>query len=125
MGARALILAATAAVALGASVAVSGAFSGREGAALAPVTVRMGEYYFKPKLVRVRVGQSVRFVNAGKISHTVADSDRQGHIRSRLIHPRELKHGQSQTVRFTKAGTVYYLCTFHPALMKGRIVVVR
>ncbi len=125
MRARALILAATAAVALGASVAASGAFSSREGAALAPVTVRMGEYYFKPRVVRLKVGQSVRFVNVGKIAHTVADSDRKGNIRSKLIHPRELKHGQVQTVRLTKAGTIYYLCTFHPGLMKGRIVVSR
>jgi len=85
----------------------------------------MGEYYFKPRVVRLKVGQSVRFVNVGKISHTVADSDRKGNIRSKLIRPRELKHGQSQTVRFTKSGTVYYLCTFHPGLMKGRIVVGR
>jgi plastocyanin len=85
----------------------------------------MGEYYFKPKVVRVKPGQSVRFVNVGTISHTVADTDRSGRIRSRLIHPRELRHGQSQTVRFTKAGTVRYVCTFHPALMKGRVVVGR
>lgn len=125
MKVRALICAATAAVALGTWVAASGAFSSRERATAAPVTVRLGEYYFKPKLARVRVGQLVRFVNVGKIAHTVADSDRKGNVRSKLIHPHELKHGQSQTVRFTKAGTVYYLCTFHPALMKGRIVIVR
>ena len=39
------------------------------------------------------------------------------------LDPRPLKHGASQTVRFRKRGTVYYLCTFHPGLMRGTIVV--
>ena len=125
MKVRVLIIGALSLVALGTWVAVSGALDSREGAALAPVTVRMGEYFYRPKVVTVHVGQRVRFLNVGKIAHTVADTDRKGQIRARLIRPRELKNGQSQTVRFMKPGTVYYVCTFHPALMKGRILVVR
>jgi plastocyanin len=90
-----------------------------------PVTIRLGEYFFKPKVVTVHVGQAVRFVNVGRIEHTVADTDARGAIRSRLIKPRPLSHGQVQTVRFKKAGRIRYLCTFHPTLMKGRITVVR
>lgn len=86
-------------------------------------TVKFGEYFYSPKRLSVRVGDSVRFVNAGKIEHTVADSSRSGTIRSKLIRPRPLERGKSQTVRFRKRGTVYYLCTFHPDLMRGRVVV--
>ena len=89
------------------------------------MTVRLGEYFYKPKVVTVHIGQPVRFVNVGKIEHTVADTDAKGSIRSRLIKPRPLAHGQVQTVRFAKPGRVLYLCTFHPTLMKGRIAVVR
>ena len=64
-------------------------------------------------------------MNVGKIPHTVADTDARGVIRSRLIKPRPLGHGQVQVVPFTKTGRVSYLRTFHPTLMKGRIVVVR
>jgi plastocyanin len=85
----------------------------------------MGDFFFKPKLVTVHVGQAVRFVNVGKIEHTVADTDAKGNIRSRLIKPRPLARGNVQTVRFKKAGRISYLCTFHPTLMKGRIVVLR
>ena len=125
MRVRTLIYGFIALGAFGSWVAASGAFQSHGGAASGPVTVRLGEYFYKPKVVTVRAGQRVRFLNVGKIAHTVADTDRHGNIRSKLIHPHELRHGQSQTVRFAKAGTVYYVCTFHPALMKGRIVVVR
>lgn len=100
------------------------ALSGGSDSTRAAVTIRMGEFFYRPKLVTVHVGQTVRFVNVGKIQHTVADTDRRWNIRSRLIKPRPLGHGALQNVRFQHAGTVYYLCTFHPTLMRGRIVVV-
>ena len=120
---RALTSAAAVAVTLG--LAVGGA-SGSPGstAARPPVTIRLGEYFYKPKVVTVHVGQAVRFLNVGKIEHTVADTDAAGRIRSRLIKPRPLGHGQTQVVRFKTLGRVLYLCTFHPTLMKGRITVV-
>jgi plastocyanin len=95
-------------------------------AASAPVTVRLGEYFFRPARVTVHVGQRVRFVNVGKIAHTVADR-RKGAATplSRLIKPHELVPGASQTVVFRRTGTVYYFCTFHPTLMAGEVVVVR
>ena len=101
------------------------AASTRGAAARAPVTIKMGEYFFKPRRVTVHVGQVVRFVNVGKIEHTVADTNAKGAIRSRLIKPRPLAHGDVQKVRFHQRGLVRYLCTFHPTLMKGRILVIR
>ena len=92
-------------------------------ATASPVTVSFGEYYYRPAKVTVRVGQPVRFVNAGKIAHTIADSTAGGTVRSALIQPRPLEHDQSQTVTFAKAGTVHYLCTFHPTLMRGVVTV--
>lgn len=110
---------------LAALAASVGGGGGGATAANRPVTVHLGEFFFRPQVVKVHVGQPVRFLNIGKIAHTVADTDAHGNIRSKLIHPRPLAHGQSQVVRFTKPGIVHYLCTFHPTLMKGRIVVVR
>ena len=122
---RALTVAAAFAVTLGSALA--GGASGSNGGTPArrPVIVRMGDFFFRPKVVTVHVGQEVRFVNTGKIQHTVADTDARGHIRSRLIRPRPLEPGQSQVVRFTKPGRASYVCTFHPTLMRGRIDVVR
>lgn len=94
-------------------------------AARPTVTITLGEFFFRPARVTVHVGQQVRFLNVGKIDHTVADTDRHWNLRSKLIKPHPLAHGQAQTVSFSRPGTVYYLCTFHPTLMRGRIVVVR
>jgi plastocyanin len=32
-----------------------------------PITIRVGDFFYKPKLATVHVGQAVRFVNVGKI----------------------------------------------------------
>ncbi len=87
------------------------------------ITVQFGEYFYRPRVVTVHVGQPVRFVNAGKIAHTVADSTPGGQVRSAVIQPRPLEHGRSQTVTFARTGVVHYLCTFHPTLMRGTITV--
>jgi plastocyanin len=113
------------AVALGATPGGGGAPASAGSATARPVTVRLGEFFFRPRIVTVHVGQPLRFLNVGKIEHTVADTDARGNLRSKLIRPRPLAHGQVQVVRFTKPGTVHYLCTFHPTLMKGKIIVVR
>jgi plastocyanin len=91
-----------------------------------PVTVHLGEYFFRPAALTVHVGQPVRFVNVGKIAHTVADRRKgSGTPLSRLIKPHELAPGATQTVVFHRPGTVYYFCTFHPSLMAGVVTVVR
>lgn len=110
-------------VAAGVVTAVSVDRSSSARAASSVHVVKFGEYFYRPKRLTIHAGDKVRFVNVGKIQHTVADSTKGGTIRSRLIKPRPLSHGQSQTVTFKHKGTIYYLCTFHPALMRGVIVV--
>ena len=83
----------------------------------------MTEYAYAPPALTVRVGEPVIFVNRGRIEHTVADTTPGGGVRSKLIKPRPLAPGDEQQVLFSRPGVVNYLCTFHPTLMKGRIVV--
>jgi plastocyanin len=85
----------------------------------------MTDFAYSPRSLRVRVGEDVTFVNAGKIDHTVADTNAAGSVVSRQIRPRPIAPGGSQRVSFGKPGTVRYLCTFHPTLMSGTISVVR
>ena len=118
--------AAIAAALVVAIVAVAPGVSSASGHARQPtVTIRVGDFFYRPAHATVHVGQPVRFVNVGKIEHTNADTGRNGAILAKLIKPRPLAHGQSQTVTFSRPGLVRYLCTFHPTLMKGTIAVVR
>src|SRR5262249_16611163 len=97
----------------------------RAAAARAPhtYTVRIGDYSFTPARLTAHVGDRIRFVNGGRIQHTVADTDVHGRILSRAIHPRPLAHGAVPAVTLRRAGRLHYLCTFHPTLMKGVLVV--
>lgn len=113
------------------AIALAGCGSDDTGAAVdstpaAPaegVTISMGEYFYRPRRATVRVGEAVTFVNDGRIEHTVADTGPDGAIRSALIAPRPLAHGDRQVVVFSRAGVVRYLCTFHPTLMAGEVTV--
>lgn len=92
-------------------------------AAVATHTVKLGEYFYRPRKLTINAGDRVRFANIGEIEHTVADSTKSGKILGKLIRPRPLRHGGSQTVTFRRRGTVRYVCTFHPGLMRGTVVV--
>ncbi len=98
---------------------------GADAAASRTTTVRMGDFFYAPKVVRVKVGQKVRFVNAGRIDHTVADVNAKGAILGRAIKPKLLAIGDVQVVTFRKAGIAKYLCTLHPTRMGGTVVVLR
>ena len=90
------------------------------------VTVRLGEYFFRSPQLTLRVGDRVRFVNVGKIEHTVTDATKSGAILNKQINVPPLRHGQaSLTLAFKKPGTIRYLCTVHPSLMRGTITVTR
>ncbi len=88
-----------------------------------PATIVMGDFSYAPSTLTVQVGEKVTFVNRGKIDHTVADTDAGGEIRSTLIKPRPIAPAGEQTVVFGTPGTVDYICTYHPTLMGGRIIV--
>jgi plastocyanin len=87
--------------------------------------VRFGEYFYRPAVVSVRVGERVRFVNIGRIDRTVADVDARGRLRGTVIRPRLLSRGQAQIVAFRAAGVVRYVCTLHPTRMRGVVRVTR
>ena len=113
----------TALAAVTAGPSLAGQDSAPTARAAKTTTVKFGEYFYSPRKITVSAGDTVRFLNVGKIEHTVADSTKSGTIRSRVIKPRPLKRGASQRVTLKKRGTVYYLCTFHPGQMRGSITV--
>lgn len=86
-----------------------------EGVDSAAVTVEMKMIAFAPAEVRIRPGQTVRWVNRDPIEHTVtAEGEAWG---SEL-----LKEGEIYLRRFDEPGRYPYYCTPHPQ-MRGLVIV--
>ena len=77
-----------------------------EPAAPRTATVDIREFKYAPPTVRVAAGGTVTFVNRDRASHTA--TARGGFDTGRL------KRGESKPVRVGDAGSVEYLCSFHP-----------
>lgn len=65
---------------------------------------------FAPTNVTIAVGDSVDFVNDGKVIHSFVANDNS--FNSNIIQP-----GGSFAVTFTRAGSVPYLCDIHPQMV--------
>jgi plastocyanin len=76
--------------------------------------VAAADFKFAPKEIVVKVGQTVTWTNQGHTQHTVKGPG----FFSRALDP-----GQSYSHRFSRPGRFEYLCTLHPTLMRGTIVV--
>jgi plastocyanin len=79
-------------------------------------TVTVGDNTFTPANLKVAVGDTVTFENDGAIAHTATASEG-ADFDSGSIAP-----GDTFTFTPSEAGTVSYVCTFHPG-MQGTIEV--
>ena len=110
MRSPALLLAATALLALGA--AAPGASSPArppataETAAAAPVKVVMRDNKFRPHRVVVPLGRTVRWKNLDEAAHTVV-------TQNQMIRSKAILGGQTFRYRPRKRGRIRYFCTIH------------
>ncbi|HEV7679365.1 MAG TPA: plastocyanin/azurin family copper-binding protein [Candidatus Dormibacteraeota bacterium] len=74
------------------------------------------DLHFNPSSSTVKVGDVVEWDNAGSVAHNVT-FDQYSAITSDTMNS-----GDKYQVKFTKAGTYQYHCTFHPG-MDGTITV--
>jgi plastocyanin len=70
---------------------------------------------FKPRELRIHVGDCVRWINMTGIEHSAVAVDRS-------FHTGQLMPGSANSVRFDKPGEIPYACGPHPP-MKGAIIV--
>ena len=86
-------------------------------------TVRMRRLRFTPVTVAIRAGQSIRWVNDDNVIHNVTATTGSGTelaaFRSKSIAP------LSTYVTAPRAGTYLYVCTIHPTVMQGKVIVLR
>ena len=80
------------------------------------VPIYGGTYH--PKLLTVKTGTTVIWVNREREPHTVTSVNG-------LFNSGHIKPGSHYKLTFTKAGTYYYYCTLHPTTMRGTLIVRR
>ena len=87
----------------------------------AVVSVSIGDNFYKPKDVSIKVGQSVKWRNDGAVAHTVtSDGDSTVKFDSGTLEPRgvyALKPGSR--------GKLTYFCAIHGKVQSGTITVSR
>jgi len=80
-------------------------------------TVQMSNTSFQPQTIDVKVGETVTFVNKDEIAHTATAEDKS-------FDSKTMEAGATFSFKPTKAGTIDYVCLFHPG-MTGTINVSR
>lgn len=78
--------------------------------------VVIADFTFQPAVLEVTVGEQVIFFNNDAVAHTATSED--GSFDTGNIAP-----GLSATVTFDKPGTFTYVCSYHPGMAAGTIVV--
>lgn len=83
--------------------------------AAASSSVTIKNFLFNPSSVSVHVGDTVKWTNQDSALHTATANDGS-------FDTGTLKQGKSGSHKFTKAGSIAYICSLHPN-MKGTVVV--
>jgi plastocyanin len=86
------------------------------GPAVSTDAVTINNFAFSPKIITVKVGQTVTWTNMDEEPHTVTDGD--DGIHSPVLG----NQGSTFSYTFTKAGSYGYNCSIHP-FMHGMVEV--
>ena len=73
-----------------------------------PRMVEMTGSTFAPERVDLKVGETVTFVNQDEIAHTATAEG--------TFDSGTLRQGDRFDFTATKAGTIHYVCSFHPGM---------
>ncbi len=87
----------------------------------AAVSVSIGDNLYKPKDITIKLGQSIKWKNAGAVAHTVtSDSDSVVKFDSGNLDPRGV-----YALKPTTRGKLTYYCTIHGKSQSGTATVTR
>jgi plastocyanin len=86
-------------------------------AAAAPASVTIASFAFDPKSVTITAGETVTWTNLDRAAHSAA-------LTGGGPKTKTLANGESDSLKFTAAGTYPYVCGIHGSSMSGTVVVV-
>jgi plastocyanin len=87
-----------------------------DNAAADPIAVDIADFAFAPKQIKAKVGQTITFTNKDSAPHTATATD------GAKFDSGQLDQGKSFSYTAKKAGTIQFVCSFHPN-MTGTITV--
>ena len=85
-------------------------------AAAEPIAVDIANFAFAPKDIQAKVGQTITFTNNDSAPHTATATE------GAKFDSGQLDQGKSFSYTAKKAGTIQFVCSFHPN-MTGTITV--
>jgi plastocyanin len=97
------------------ALAVAAPGCGSSGGGSSSTDVKVADFSFSPKDITIKAGQTVTWTNDGQTAHTVKGKG--------FFTTKALAHGDEFSHKFPTAGRFSYLCTLHPTLMRGTVVV--
>jgi len=86
------------------------------------VVVNIAGFAFSPAVVKIKVGDTVKWINDDSAPHQVASNPHPVHTDLPGLESDVLSKGGSYSFTFDKAGTWGYHCHIHP-MMTGTVVV--
>jgi plastocyanin len=89
--------------------------SGESSEPVATTEVQMVKSYrFDPKVIEIKAGDTVTWMNEDNFTHTVEVDGQEDH---------KVKQGESFSIKFDTPGTYHYVCTLHSKDMDGEVIV--
>jgi plastocyanin len=85
--------------------------------------VRMKGLRFAPESVSVEAGTPVRFVNDDDVAHTVYEDLGATSGKTALLDSRRIEPGETFSFTPESDGVIAFVCTLHPTVMQGQILV--
>ena len=86
------------------------------------VEVNISEFAFAPTVIKIKIGDTVKWTNNDEAPHKVASNPHPSHTDLPGLVSEGLFKGESYSFTFNKAGTFGYHCHFHPAMI-GTVIV--
>jgi plastocyanin len=89
--------------------------SGESSEPVATTEVQMVKSYrFEPKVIEIKAGDTVTWMNEDNFTHTVEVDGQEDH---------KVEQGESFSIKFDTPGTYHYVCTLHSKDMDGEVIV--
>lgn len=86
------------------------------------VAVTIANYAFSPEIIKIKVGDTIKWTNTDDAPHKIASNPRPTHTDLPGLVSGVLSTGDSFSFTFDKAGTFGYYCMLHPSMI-GEVVV--